>query len=587
MNKLIIFDQNIYTLIDLQKTPKVIAIIFREFITKVVEGDNKYNQAKVLFSQNKENAFLYFDQSFNLKFSGFFIDSLSQKFGIIKGPNVSISDFLDLAGNTLFSQPAKEIIIETAKTIFNNVMPSECEYFYNKQISSVGDLIFRNKLVYDHLKKILVKFKIRNENINEIIIIYTTNYLSKHNNIIVDLVADNSSTVILLKNSSENVIVTDNFLYFNNLDDIIRFYYLFKLTILSIQRKFILHISPDLISLTALVEFLGFESDATFVHILSEANEYGTHESKALALILDKTFPNFMLHNEDAVRDEIILDPINRILLNAISHNISVQKNLTTPISDKSKLTFVVTAHNENYMAIRSLWNLVGVITESNLPSKDFEILCLLDKSSEDTNRAIYYFQSYLLDMGINILRIVKTDYGNLSKARNYAISLVKSPYVSIHDADDFISLNWLQELANKSDNFTVKNLIFHPKVNYYFGTDERIMWSPCMIDDHVTIKWSNILVDNFWTSCSAGYRGLYEENPYIPIDKAKGIGFEDWSWNVKMITNGFEHIAIPDTTLFVRLKYQNNSLNKQSIIGGLIPDLNGSLYNIFNRVSQ
>lgn len=81
------------------------------------------------------------------------------------------------------------------------------------------------------------------------------------------------------------------------------------------------------------------------------------------------------------------------------------------------------------------------------------------------------------------------------------------------------------------------------------------------------------IRFENLWSANVLARRALYEKFPYKKSERRKGLGVEDWSWNIETVAAGVEHDIVEETVHLIRVK-DTGSLGVQNATEGLLPFL-------------
>ncbi len=77
----------------------------------------------------------------------------------------------------------------------------------------------------------------------------------------------------------------------------------------------------------------------------------------------------------------------------------------------------------------------------------------------------------------------------------------------------------------------------------------------------------------NAWTVMAFAERELYAAMPFPPMDQQRA-GVEDWSWNLRAISEGALHKRVADTVHAVRTKHV--SFGQQAILANAMPQSSG-----------
>ncbi len=209
----------------------------------------------------------------------------------------------------------------------------------------------------------------------------------------------------------------------------------------------------------------------------------------------------------------------------------------------------IVTFHSEGIVAHRTLLGLNRLRDHAAKAGIRVGIIAVLDSADGDTREIV--INSPLLGSGDQIIEVSN---GEAGLSRNDGIRASRSDYVGIFDGDDYYSANWLTEALATSCSRS-GNVIVHPEYQISFGTIHCIARSIDM-DETPDYPLANCLTVNPWGVCSFGRRELYLQCPYHSLEfKEKGFGFEDWHWNLEVLSQGMRHVTALGTCHFYRRK--------------------------------
>ena len=100
------------------------------------------------------------------------------------------------------------------------------------------------------------------------------------------------------------------------------------------------------------------------------------------------------------------------------------------------------------------LWECLNSLIQQTFPKADFEVILVLNGCDEPWHSEIdNYINEFMLDMNV---KLIHTDVGGVSNARNLALEAATGQYVTFIDDDDFVSLGYLEHLFDKADPDTV-----------------------------------------------------------------------------------------------------------------------------------
>lgn len=224
----------------------------------------------------------------------------------------------------------------------------------------------------------------------------------------------------------------------------------------------------------------------------------------------------------------------------------------------------IVTFHSEGIVAHRTLLGLNRLRRHAEENGIQVGIIAVLDCADGDTREIVR--SSPLLGGNDQILEVSNGEPG---LSRNNGISASSADYVGIFDGDDYYSANWLTEALATARSRT-GDVIVHPEYQISFGTVHCVARSLDM-DETPDYPLGNCLTVNPWGVCSFGRRELYLSCPYHSLEfKNNGFGFEDWHWNLEVLTRGMRHVSAPGTCHFYRRK-PSSALVSQSAAGAIM----------------
>lgn len=228
-------------------------------------------------------------------------------------------------------------------------------------------------------------------------------------------------------------------------------------------------------------------------------------------------------------------------------------------------VTIIVNLHREGRLASATLESVNKAVIRCKLEGLTCECISILDRSDDDTLNVIHSYGSHF--------QVVQTDFGDLSKARNYAVSIAKGRYCTFIDGDDLWGEDWVWRTFRALSEINSDLVVAHPQINMYFGRGVTpYFWiHPDMRFESVSRE--DIFSGNRWTALSFASRNLYKKFPYHENEINRGFGYEDWLWHIETIYNGVLHITIDKTIHFVRRK-SNGSLLQQSNHNHVLPNI-------------
>ena len=210
--------------------------------------------------------------------------------------------------------------------------------------------------------------------------------------------------------------------------------------------------------------------------------------------------------------------------------------------NNKFILSIIVISHSEGKIAGRTLRSLTRATEELKKKNINYQVLVNIDKGDV---RTIEFFKEAVKDLNG---KIYYTNYGDPGLARNFIIKKAEGEYVTLIDADDIVSTNWLVEGLKKIMS-TKEPVLAHPEVEIRFDT-EKI----CSVDVRVEYEdnWRETLAlfeGNRWCAIVMGRKEYFVENPYSA--SRCGFGYEDYYFNCSTVAAEIKHVVAKKTTAF------------------------------------
>lgn len=235
-------------------------------------------------------------------------------------------------------------------------------------------------------------------------------------------------------------------------------------------------------------------------------------------------------------------------------------------------VSVVINLHREGRIAEATIESVKQAMRFAGKHGIKSELLCVLDRADEITKTTCEIF--------CEDAEILKTTFGDLSKARNFGVSKAAGQYTTFIDGDDLWGHRWIYESFREAENLRTEDIIIHPKMNLYFGRQmSPYYWvHPDMRREKIELV--DIVAANRWTSLSFARTRTYRDHPYVENDIVNGFGYEDWLWHIETIRAGFIHIVPPQTIHFIRRKASGSLMeesNKRFVLPKISKVLDGA----------
>lgn len=242
-------------------------------------------------------------------------------------------------------------------------------------------------------------------------------------------------------------------------------------------------------------------------------------------------------------------------------------------------ITATIVFHHERAFALPALASLNDLVSAARCIGLKVEARAMLDKADDLT-------RSIVLERGSWLDAVEEVTFGDLGLTRNAGALTAKGEYLAFFDGDDLWGAEWLH-LAYSAAQATGEDAIWHPECLYYFDSGDYDRHS-ITSDPHSAAQSFHFIhhpsntedfdrnclfLNNVWSANIFAKRALHLRHPYKPVDKQKGFGVEDWSWNVETVWAGIPHYVVPETVHLIRLK-ETGSLGQQNAAEGLLPHI-------------
>ncbi|MDM0045147.1 glycosyltransferase family A protein [Variovorax dokdonensis] len=226
-------------------------------------------------------------------------------------------------------------------------------------------------------------------------------------------------------------------------------------------------------------------------------------------------------------------------------------------------VTAVVTAHREGLLLKPALDSVELCVKDAECKGISVQTVISLDRPNELTcSIAERYCNSH------SNVSIIFPDAGDLGISRNVAVEAAAGNYVAFLDGDDLWGGNWLSTAFTTAETER-RALVLHPEVNVYFGRHNHVFLHVDMEANHFNI--AGLAITNYWTSLCFAPKKLLVQCPYPASNLKQQIGFEDWGWNLSVLSAGVIHKVVPGTGHAIRMK-RNASLLSETSSAGCMP---------------
>lgn len=219
-------------------------------------------------------------------------------------------------------------------------------------------------------------------------------------------------------------------------------------------------------------------------------------------------------------------------------------------------ISIIITAHAEGILIHRTLASVRRAISQLPDNYRPVELILHADSPTQETIDYIGGHKS----SSLKDVAIYTNSFGDLGSSRNFAIKKAQGKYVATIDADDLMSLNWLNSSLDYLESQN-EPTVAHSEVTVEFEGANNLVLKHGEID-HDTDTLLSVYA-NRWNSVIVAPKELLLHNPYTP--NSPGYGYEDWDLNSRLIYSGVHNVLIPETAIFVRRKENNSEWKRQA----------------------
>jgi hypothetical protein len=243
-------------------------------------------------------------------------------------------------------------------------------------------------------------------------------------------------------------------------------------------------------------------------------------------------------------------------------------------------VTVTIVLHREAAFALAALASLSDLVNVARGAGIAVETQAILDRPDAVTR--------HIVDArGRWIDTVEEVSFGDLALSRNTGTRLAHGRFLSFLDGDDLWGEHWLRAaFAIATTPSAPQDVVWHPEYLYVFREIEHgrpsetgfSFFSLLQSDDTPEFDPALLPFYSLWSANAFARREFHVRFPYDPVDRNRGLGIEDWSWNLATFGAGIGHRVVPGTVHLIRKKV-TGSLQQLNEVDRLLPRLPPSFY--------
>jgi len=209
-------------------------------------------------------------------------------------------------------------------------------------------------------------------------------------------------------------------------------------------------------------------------------------------------------------------------------------------------VSLVVTFHREGLLAS---WTLRGLHKAREVARREgltVQCIATLDRPDADTRELV----CERFDWGPDDW-VLQVDAGDPGTSRNVGVLFAQGQSIGVSDGDDFCSPGWIVA-AHREVQTHGSTVVVHPQ--YIVSFEKQHVLTRQIDQRKDDFPLAACAVTNPWGSMAFAHALIFKTTPYQPTRaKETGFGYDDWHWNLEVLSKGVLHICAERTAHYYR----------------------------------
>jgi hypothetical protein len=226
-------------------------------------------------------------------------------------------------------------------------------------------------------------------------------------------------------------------------------------------------------------------------------------------------------------------------------------------------VSVVVTLHRERQYLARTLASLSEAAAFACAHGIAVELVAVLDCADCATTAV---FRNADLS-GFANTQAVEVEFGSVSLSRNAGCSVAAGTYIDVIDGDDLVSYSSIVLMFAEAEQHG-PTAVLVPKFSFGFGAR---YYTVEYFSQH-DISAIGIVKYPLFTAKIFAHRSLFAQNQYLDLPLSRGYAYEDWHFNCNAMALGYRFVAVENTVLFYRQRWDSRNHRADRVSTRQIP---------------